>query len=242
MRVWDVPAGYLNRQRLLGEHRELHRLYTIITEGKAGSSRHPETIRWVGVGQALALRHALLVAEMRLRGDVDRTPLVVRRLRCRWPAVFVTEPAEQLALLKVKYAGTSQGRIPLPRGVHQLWAQHKYSILARDPETYRSIGRAVARLRRGAALGELARDLVAILRLPPPPGRLVNAVEHMWGHVHDVADESARANAARGPARMLAATQTLACANGEPFLLASTALSELAVFAGRPRSATNRRR
>jgi hypothetical protein len=25
MRVWDLPAGYLNRQSLLGEHRELAR-------------------------------------------------------------------------------------------------------------------------------------------------------------------------------------------------------------------------
>ena len=241
MRVWDVPAGYLNRQGLLGEHRELHGLYTIITEGKEGYSRHPETVRWADVGQALSIRHALLVAEMRLRGYVDRTPLTVRRWRCRWPAVFVTEPAEQLALLKAKYAGKSEGRIPLPRGVHQLWAQHKYSVLARDPETYRAMGRAVSRLRRGADISGLARDLVAILRTPPPRGRLVNAVEHMWGHVHEGADELARANAARGPARMLSETQALACASREPFLLASTALSELAVFAGRARPATVRR-
>jgi hypothetical protein len=241
LRVWDVPAGYLNRQGLLGEHRELHGLYNILTEGKNGYSRHPETVRWVGAGQALSVRHALLVAEMRLRGYVDRTPLAVRRLRCRWPAVFVTEPADQLALLKAKYVGTSEGRIPLPRGVHQLWAQHKYSVLARDPETYRAIGRTVSRLRRGADISGLARDLVALLRTPPPHGRMVNAVEHMWGHVHEGADESTRAKAARGPAQMLSETQALACASGEPFLMASTALSELAVFAGRARPASVRR-
>jgi hypothetical protein len=242
LRVWDVPAGYLNRESLLGEHRELHGLYNIVTEGKDGYSRHPETIRWAGCGQALSLRHALLVAEMRLRGYVDRTPLVVRRMDCRWPAVFVTEPAEQLALLEAKYVGKSEGRIPLPRGVHQLWAQHKYSVLARDPETYRSIGRAVARLRRGADMSDLTCDLVALLRTPPPHGRLVNAVEHMWGYVREGADESTRANAARGPAQMLSATQALACASAEPFLLASTALSELAVFAGRDRPAAAPRR
>jgi hypothetical protein len=241
LRVWDVSAGYLNRQSLLGEHRELHALYNVITEGKDGYSRHPETIRWAGAGPALSIRHALLVAEMKLRGYVDRTPLIVRRRQCRWPAVFVTEPAEQLALLNAKYAGTGQGRIPLPRGVHQLWAQHKYSVLAREPETYRSIGRAVSRLRRGADISGLARDLVAILRTPPPHGRLVNAVEHMWGHVRDDADDAARAAAARGPAQMLVVTQALASAREEPFLLASTALSELAVFAGRARQSSSRR-
>ena len=34
MRIWDVPAGYLNRQSLLGEHRELHGIYSILTNGK----------------------------------------------------------------------------------------------------------------------------------------------------------------------------------------------------------------
>ena len=39
MRVWDLAAGYLNRQSLLGEHRELHGIYSIITENKAGYAR-----------------------------------------------------------------------------------------------------------------------------------------------------------------------------------------------------------
>lgn len=236
MRVWDIAAGYLNRGSLLGEHRELHGLHAIVTHGKDGYSRHPETVRWEKATTALAMRHAFLVEEMRLRGYVDRTPLALRRARCVWPAVFVTEPGEQLALLRSKYADAQPGRIPLPKGVHQLWAQHKYSVLARDPETYRTIGRAVARLRRGADIGPLAMDLVTMLRMPPPEGRLVNAVEHMWGHVQDEADDEMRAQAKRGVSPMLAITQTLACATSEPFLLSSTALSELAVFTRAHRS------
>ena len=30
MRIWDVNPGYLNRQSLLGEHRELHGIYIIL--------------------------------------------------------------------------------------------------------------------------------------------------------------------------------------------------------------------
>jgi pyrimidine dimer DNA glycosylase len=36
LRVWDVSPGYLNRQSLLGEHRELHGLHAILIHGKAG--------------------------------------------------------------------------------------------------------------------------------------------------------------------------------------------------------------
>jgi hypothetical protein len=72
VRIWDVSTGYLNRGSLLGEHRELHGLYTILTEGKRGYSRHPETLRWVGALEGRCWRHAHQVAEMTLRGDVDR--------------------------------------------------------------------------------------------------------------------------------------------------------------------------
>jgi pyrimidine dimer DNA glycosylase len=75
MRIWDLPAGYLNRQSVLGEHRELHGIYAILTNGKAGYARHPETQRWAKALSGLALRHRQLAEEMRLRGYVDRTPL-----------------------------------------------------------------------------------------------------------------------------------------------------------------------
>ncbi|MGH8274795.1 MAG: pyrimidine dimer DNA glycosylase/endonuclease V [Gammaproteobacteria bacterium] len=81
MRIWDISPGYLNRQSLLGEHRELHGLYNILTQNKRGYSRHPETLRWVGAADALAWRHALLGAEMRLRGYVDRRPLPLQTAR-----------------------------------------------------------------------------------------------------------------------------------------------------------------
>ena len=57
MRIWDIDAGYLNRQSLLGEHRELHAIVSIIVNDKRGYSHHPETLRWIGRGWALAQRH-----------------------------------------------------------------------------------------------------------------------------------------------------------------------------------------
>lgn len=68
MRVWDVPPKILCRNHLLGEHRELHAIWTILTQGKTGYSHHPETLRWIGKLRALYLRHDLLVVEMIRRG------------------------------------------------------------------------------------------------------------------------------------------------------------------------------
>ena len=77
MRIWDVPPQRLCRQHLLGEHRELHGLWNILTVhgGTGGYSHHPETERWVGKTRALFERHRQLVAEMEQRGYQHRSPL-----------------------------------------------------------------------------------------------------------------------------------------------------------------------
>ena len=36
MRIWDLNPGYLNRNSLLGEHRELHGILNILTLEKKG--------------------------------------------------------------------------------------------------------------------------------------------------------------------------------------------------------------
>lgn len=233
MRVWDISPGYLNRQSLLGEHRELHGLHSILVHGKSGYARHPETLRWVRRRSALAARHASLAAEMQLRGYVDRTP--IRRLAgpVRWPATFVTPPAMQFVLLAAKYERREAGRIPLPRSAQALWAHHKYSVMARDPFLYREIGRRVARLRRGAAMDALAEELVLILRERPARERLVNALEHMWGHVSKYADADDRRGARQGARTLHGTIVRLATRVGEPYLIASTALGDLGAFLDR---------
>ncbi|MFH2106333.1 MAG: pyrimidine dimer DNA glycosylase/endonuclease V [Candidatus Micrarchaeota archaeon] len=75
MRIWDVKPGKLCREHLLGEHRELHAIWSIITKSKKGYSQHPETLRWKGKLKALYLRHEKLVGEMEKRGYCHRSPL-----------------------------------------------------------------------------------------------------------------------------------------------------------------------
>lgn len=230
MRVWDLPAGYLNRGSLLGEHRELHGLRSILVNGKDGYSRHPETIRWVGCLSGLDRRHDLLAAEMKLRGYVDRTPVDAHPDKVTWPSSYVTEPMEQIRLLRTKYVDKPSGRIPLPVNAHELWAHHKYSVLARDPQEYRRIGRAIANRDSTADFSSLAAELVELLRLVPPAGRVMNALDHMWGYVSNVASEEERRYADGSPAGLLESIAALVSRTKEPYLTRSTALSELAVF------------
>lgn len=81
MRIWDLPPGILCRQHLLGEHRELHALWVVLTENRRGYSMHPETLRWVGKLGALYARHTALVREMAKRGYRHASPLDKRLAR-----------------------------------------------------------------------------------------------------------------------------------------------------------------
>ena len=75
MRIWDVPPEELCRSHLLGEHRELHGLWNILTRDLRGYRSHPETRRWEGKLAALFLRHQALVTEMERRGYRHGSPL-----------------------------------------------------------------------------------------------------------------------------------------------------------------------
>lgn len=77
MRVWDkIPPRNLCRKHLLGEHRELHAIWNILTKDKEGYRDHPEVKRWVNRLDALHHRHHLLVREMEKRGYNHQSPLV----------------------------------------------------------------------------------------------------------------------------------------------------------------------
>lgn len=231
MRIWDVQPGYLNRQSLLGEHRELHGLVSILINGKQGYSRHPETLRWVDRGWALRQRHRLLAAEMALRGYRDQSPVELATPSVGdWPATFIDPPARQFELLQEKYRDKEDGRIPLPRSAQQLWAQHKYSVMARDVALYQTLGKDVAQSRPAGEFSMLALQLVETLRRAPSTGGIRNALQHMWGYVSNEAGANSASVGAWSLERLLQEVQQRSRERQERYLLASTALSELAAW------------
>ncbi|MBA3002277.1 MAG: hypothetical protein FP813_00225 [Desulfurivibrio sp.] len=164
MRVWDIHPGFLNRQSLLGEHREIHAIHTILTLGKKGYSRHPETLRWRDHLGALWLRHEQVVVEMRVRGFNHFSPLLPPSgTEIIWPSVFIDAPSRQFELLAEKYAQKEQGRFPLPipTGVDELLASHAHALTSSErrifkthsdtPDTFAAIASALVQLLRQSA-------------------------------------------------------------------------------------------
>jgi len=69
MRVWDqISPDRLCKKHLLAEHRETLCVYSVITNGKKGYSKHPETARFRHNISALVYRHRQLVNEATRRG------------------------------------------------------------------------------------------------------------------------------------------------------------------------------
>ncbi|MCX6583142.1 MAG: DUF1722 domain-containing protein [Candidatus Aminicenantes bacterium] len=175
MRVWDVNPGYLNRQSLLAEHREIHAIFSIITKGKKGYSR-------------------------------------------------------QFDILRGKYSDREQGRIPLPVNCQQLWAQHKYSVMARDPGYYKIVGPLVSANDNKELFTRLAVEFIELLLKPPPQGRLLNAVQHMWGYISPFISQSET----RADLHWLMETiRRASFTHRITYLMQSTALSDLALYTGK---------
>lgn len=229
MRIWDVDPGYLNDRSLLGEHRELHGIYSILLNGKKGYSRHPETLRWKSRLPALAARHDALIAEMQLRGFSHRSPLGARNGVVVWPGAFINPPGEQFAILRKKYEEKGPGRIPLPSAPQPLWAHHKYSVMARSPGKYKDIGPEAA----AGAIGfhELAEVLTELLREKPASGCLRNALHHMWGYVKKFAEKPVDLD---DSGAIFRAVVKLARRHRVLYLLHSTALGEFGRWLGGP--------
>jgi hypothetical protein len=217
----------LDRKRLLGEHRELHGLFNVISMGKKGYSGHPETLRWVDRLPALCLRHHLLVSEMLLRGYQHHSPLPNPSEDIVWPDIWINTAGEQFALLADKQSQEDSARIPLPVNTQQLWAQHKYSVMAHDPALYSEIGPEVTHGLYRNDMETLAELLVNSLRQRPSLGHLHNALHHMWGHVSDggiPVPDDLRA--------LMTLIQQQVILRKENYLLNSTALSELYAWSG----------
>ena len=229
MRIWDINPGYLNRQSLLGEHRELHGIVAIITQKKKGYAKHPETLRWSGFGWALKQRHRMLAAEMALRGYTDRSPVLTRSRKDQWPADYIDMPYLQFQILSSKYIDKDQGRIPLPDSAQAVWRQHKYSVLARSPGHCTSIGRQVARTKPSSDFSALANQLTVLSRSRPSDGGIRNALQHMWGYVNSEADKGHHVTS-WSLLKLLKEIQQRARNGREPYLLQSTALSELGAW------------
>ena len=103
MRIWDISPSLLCRQHLLGEHRELHAVWSVITKNKKGYSKHPETVRWKGKLKALYVRHQLLVQELKKRSYNHKSDLPINLAHGnKKQNVLINTISEQIEILRKK--------------------------------------------------------------------------------------------------------------------------------------------
>jgi len=103
MRIWDISPSKLCRNHLLGEHRELHAIWSIIINNKKGYSKHPETLRWKGKLKAFYKRHEKLVEEMERRKYLHKSPLDKRKaVGQNKQNIMVDSRKRQIEILKGK--------------------------------------------------------------------------------------------------------------------------------------------
>ncbi len=103
MRIWDILPKKLCRNHLLGEHRELHAIWSVLTKDKKGYSKHPETLRWKDKLAALYLRHKMLIEEMHNRGYRHSSKLNQKLARgVKKQSVFINSCKQQVKILRNK--------------------------------------------------------------------------------------------------------------------------------------------
>ncbi len=196
MRVWDIHPGYLSRQNLLGQHAEIHALYSVLAGKKKGYANHPETRRWNGNLLPLRRMHELTVLEMKLRGFKHKSPCAEPGKCESLPEAekrmgYIDSPAAQFAILKQKYRDRDQsGRIPLPKNAFDFWAHHKYSVMARNYRYYKEIQGQLMRANKYPLneAGFLIEQILEIMKKPVPASAFANVIDHLWGYYKDKAE------------------------------------------------------
>jgi len=222
MYIWDINPGYLNNEDLIDEYRTLqaidalfHRSPTIPPNFSFLRDKRP----------ILSLRKALIAIELKLRNhklsSLDHSTFEKRKP----PIPLIESPDQQMEKLKRKYRSSTSGRIPIPLNAQQLWVQHKYSIMARDPNLYKKIGQELANSNDKKVSKTLIVKFVHLLRNPPQKGTLANALQHMWGYVADFMPNPVATT--ESPSQMLNLIQHLSKEHNIQYLLHSTALCEL---------------
>ncbi len=99
------------------------------------------------------------------------------------PEIKADDIYSEIKHFRDKYRKSTGGRLRIPRNTQELWAEHKYSIMARDYNLYKSIGIRVGKNKTPFFFDELLYLLSKELRTIPAKKSLYNALQHMWGYI-----------------------------------------------------------
>ncbi len=214
--ILSVHPGYFSTPTLKAEHTRL----TV-------SLQTPESRRDAGIPSrsGLLLRRELVRSELRLRADDDFAGGSGLTIDGWDESMDGSIDRADIEMLRGK-SPNDDARIPVPGSSQRLWAQHKYSVMARDPALYKELGPRVSGGDSDELFDEVITLCTRLLYQAPDKGRLRNALEHMWGYVSGYDDQSIDAGTA--PLNRLAERiRLLSVDHSVTYLLHSTALCDL---------------
>lgn len=225
--ILDLHPGYLGNKHIVDEYQLLQSVLTRHSDPDTWLTAKTGVQLWSKYSWAAYHRYRWLEGELIFRGVAhESTQTKFQRIvneNC-WPESSCT-PAQQLKAISGMRIHADTARLPLPKNAQQVWAQHKYSVMARDNNLYREMGPKVAGLKTEAEFADLVNELTYSLQMQPSEGGLRNAAQHMWGHVSgnekvdmDFVDWSL--------SRLLNEIKLRVINQEETYLLHSTALTE----------------
>ncbi len=168
MTLWQISPAYFKTDDLLIERAQL-------------KAEQPKDACQTEYSRRLKL----IDAELALRGYTSFDDLMPDNDLLKAFAVPKTA-AQQFAILTKAYHDKTEGRIALPHNAVALWTQHKYAIMARSINLYKTIGKTVATNNDQQYFETLATTLTDALVERPTRGMLLNTLQHMWGYIADV--------------------------------------------------------
>lgn len=133
---------------------------------------------------------------------------------------------EDLLFLDVK-----DRRIYPPKNIQTIWAQHKYSVLARDNRLYREIGKSLVGKKGLMGYGDLFNQLKNLILTKPDKGTLFNGVLHMWGYLPSSIKKNHDKPSMDNMKNTIEIITNFAVKGGEEYLLQSSALSDFLYWA-----------
>ena len=216
--LYEIDPGYLSGTAL-------HQQYTLLSDWLHDPQKAHCDNRlhyWLNYRTALTTLLNLVTSEIALRSTQD-PQFHISEGKLNWPQRFEMHPSEQLLELPEE---NTTARIHKPRNEQSLWAQHKYSIMARDQQLYLKLGPAIAR--KEVEFPQLIEELSYCKRLAPSTSNLRNSIWHMWGYVSQWSDISPGTSELYP---LMKEIQKLAFKHQVEYLLNSTALGDLAYWA-----------
>ncbi len=156
--------------------------------------------------------------------EIDQpTPNILRR-------ITDVSIIKEINDLNKKYNNIIAGRVKPPKNAQEMWSSYKYSVMARDVNLYKQIGKSLSVRKTREEFEEIAIILINELRKEPSKKGMRNTLEHMWGYISNASEINKSEIYKLSLKEFYEEIQQCVIKAKEPYLMKQTAISELGIW------------